>query len=157
MCKAPSKIQFVVLYVSIALASIGLGGARFTIATMGANQFDKQRDQDVFFNWYFFAMYISSFISSTAIVYIEDNVSWGLGFGLCALANLIALAIFLLGKRFYFHDKPRKGSPFVGIAHVIVASIRKRKIKYSSRSEDYYYGHDGKEKMVSATPTKSFR
>ncbi|GMN24538.1 hypothetical protein TIFTF001_000601 [Ficus carica] len=51
------------------------------------------------------------------------------------------LAIFLSGKRFYRHETPQ-GSPFVGLARVGAASIKKRKVNLSSRSEDYYYGHD---------------
>ena len=45
LCETPSKFQFAVLYASITLASIELGGTRFTIGTMGANQFDKPKNQ----------------------------------------------------------------------------------------------------------------
>ncbi|KAI5322195.1 hypothetical protein L3X38_031267 [Prunus dulcis] len=154
LCETPSESQFAVLYAGIALASIGLGGTRFTTATMGANQFDKPEEQGIFFNWFFFAMYTTSVISSTAIVYIEDNVSWGLGYGLCALVNLIGLLIFLSGSNFYRRDKPQ-GSPFVNIVRVLVASIRKRNVLLSSRSEDYHYHNDGEAKMVPETHKKS--
>ncbi|KAL5764155.1 hypothetical protein ACOSQ2_016749 [Xanthoceras sorbifolium] len=142
LCKSPSKVQFVVLYAGLAMGCVGLGGTRFTVATMGANQFDRPKDQGTFFNWYFFALYISSVISSTAIVYIQDSNSWRLGFGLCIAANLLGLVIFLLGNRYYLHDKP-KGSPFVDLARVIVAALRKRKLVLSSRIEDYYQEHNG--------------
>ncbi|KAM1099838.1 hypothetical protein ACFX2B_006315 [Malus domestica] len=89
---------------------------------MGANQFDKPKNQGIFFNWFFFAMYTATVISSTAVVYIEDSVSWGLGFGLSALVNLIGLVIFASGTHFYCRDKPQ-GSPFVNIARVIVANF----------------------------------
>ncbi|KAB1226108.1 Protein NRT1/ PTR FAMILY 2.7 [Morella rubra] len=108
-----SKVQYAVLYIGLALASIGSGGW-FTLATMGANQFDKPSTQAIFFNWYFFTLYASSAVSNTAIIYVEDNVSWGLGFGLSAVTNFIGLAFLLLGNRFYVHDKPQ-GSPFTGI------------------------------------------
>ncbi|KAK9279485.1 hypothetical protein L1049_013164 [Liquidambar formosana] len=111
LCRIPSKLQFAVLYTSTALTAIGLGGTRFTIATVGADQLDEPKDQGIFFNWYFFTLYTSSVISATAIIYIEDNVSWAWGFGLCVVATIIGLAIFLLGKRFYRHVKPQ-GSPF---------------------------------------------
>ncbi|KAA8549510.1 hypothetical protein F0562_001194 [Nyssa sinensis] len=97
-------------------------------------------------------MYMSSLISATAIVYVEGNVSWAWGFGLCIAANLLGLAIFLSGNRFYRHVKPQ-GSPFTSLACVIVAAVRKRKVLHSSRSEDYYHGT----KMVAATPTKTFK
>nr|XP_028960758.1 protein NRT1/ PTR FAMILY 2.7-like [Malus domestica] len=154
-CQTPSKFQYSILYTALSLASLGLGGTRFTIATMGADQFDKPHDQGVFFNWYFLALYVANVISFTAIIYIQDNVGWGLGFGICFVANAIGLLVFLLGKRFYKQVKP-KGSPFVCIARVLVAAIWKRKASAAtSRDTDYYYG-DGI--LVDNTvPTKSFR
>ncbi|KAL6123825.1 hypothetical protein ACLB2K_076342 [Fragaria x ananassa] len=44
-CQAPSKFQYSVLYAALSLASLGLGGTRFTIATMGADQFNNPTDQ----------------------------------------------------------------------------------------------------------------
>ncbi|KAJ7947754.1 protein NRT1/ PTR FAMILY 2.7-like [Quillaja saponaria] len=97
MCKPPSKFQYSVLYIGIALTAIGLGGTRFTISTMGANQFDKPENQGIFFNWYFFTLYTASVVSFTGMVYIQDSVSWALGFGLCGVASLIGLTIFFIG------------------------------------------------------------
>ncbi|KAJ7947755.1 protein NRT1/ PTR FAMILY 2.7-like [Quillaja saponaria] len=152
MCKPPSKFQYLVLYIGIALIAIGIGGTRFTISTMGANQFDKPENQGIFFNWYFFTLYTASVVSITGIVYIQDSVSWALGFGLCGVASLTGLTIFLSGYRFYRHDKPQ-GSPFVDLARVLIASIRKWKLQLSSRTEDYYGGHDGiAPVLVAATP-----
>ncbi|XP_059660642.1 protein NRT1/ PTR FAMILY 2.7-like [Cornus florida] len=156
LCTTPSKIQFAVLYAGIALVSIGVGGTRYTITTMGANQFDDSGNHAIFFNWFFFAMYTSSVVSLTAIVYVEDNVSWTMGFVLCAAVNVIGLAIFLLGNRYYRHIKP-KGSPFSDLARVFIAAIRKRKVFVSSRSEDYYNDHDEMERMMPTAPTKSFK
>ncbi|XP_020537020.1 protein NRT1/ PTR FAMILY 2.7 isoform X3 [Jatropha curcas] len=155
LCQTPSKLQYTVLYGAFALGSLGLGGTRFTIATMGANQFDKQEDQTSFFNWYFFTLYFSSLISATAIVYIEDNVSWSLGFWLCAAANFIGIVSFLLGNRLYRLDKPH-GSPFTSLARVVIAAIRKRKALLSSTSDDYYFEQDLKGTQVSASITESF-
>ncbi|CAK7325544.1 unnamed protein product [Dovyalis caffra] len=153
-CEGPSKLQYAVLYVALALASLGLGGTRFTIATMGADQYNKPNEQGTFFSWYFFTLYLATAISFTAIIYVQDNVSWGLGFGICVIANAIAIAVFLLGKRFYRHTKPR-GSPFVSIARVLVAAIRKRrKLKTFQTQLDYFHGDNTKE---ISSPTESFR
>ncbi|PQQ05465.1 protein NRT1/ PTR FAMILY 2.6-like [Prunus yedoensis var. nudiflora] len=129
------------------------------MATMGANQFENPKNQATFFNWFFFTLYAATVVSITAIVYVKDNVSWRLGFGLCAIANLIGLVIFLCGAHFYRFDKPQ-GSPFVGLARVVVASARKRNLQQSSGgSKDYYYGHGGvtDDLVGSATPSSSFR
>lgn len=120
---------------------------------MGANQFTKLKHQSMYFNWFFFTLYASSVVSATAIVYVEDNVSWGWGFGICIAANFIALAVFLTGSRFYRHDKP-KSSPFTGLLRVVVASFRKRKALLSSEASDYYHGDDV---VAAEAPTKWFR
>ncbi|GLU02453.1 hypothetical protein SLE2022_197030 [Rubroshorea leprosula] len=153
-CQGPSRVQFTVLYAAIALASIGNGAMRFTLVTMGANQFDKPQYHGVFFHWLFFILFASGVISSIGIVYVEDSVSWGLGFGLCAAANFVGSAIFLSGNRFYKHDKPQ-GSPFTGLACVIVAAIRKRNITLPSKTEDYYHGKDEMKKTTAVTPPQS--
>ncbi|KAF5203145.1 NRT1/ PTR FAMILY 2.7-like, partial [Thalictrum thalictroides] len=138
-CEASSQFQLAILFSAITLVSIGMGGTRFTLATMGADQFDKIKDQGKFFNWYFFTFYLATIIGITVIVYVEDNVSWGLGYILCLAVNAIGVAIFICGKRYYRHIKP-SGSPFTSIARVIVATIRKKKVLLSSASKDYYYG-----------------
>ncbi|KAL1818943.1 hypothetical protein DCAR_0415174 [Daucus carota subsp. sativus] len=157
-CQSPTKLQFTALYTGIILASLGIGGLRSTITTMGADQFSKPKDQGVYFNWYYVATYVVAVISSTAMVYIEDNISWKLGFGLSVAANLLGLVIFLLGSRFYYLAKPEQ-NPYKGIARVIVATFRKWKVPLSCKSEDYYYGHDAEVNTneLAAIPTKSFR
>ncbi|XP_057955926.1 protein NRT1/ PTR FAMILY 2.7 [Malania oleifera] len=147
-----SKFQLAILYAGINLTSIGVGGMRFTIATMGANQFQKPKDRGVFFNWYLVVLYTSVVFSSTVVVYIEDNLGWAWGFSLCIAANALGLAVFVIGNRRYRHVKPQ-GSPFTGLARVLVAAYRKRKLPVSSEVDDYYHGAD----VVAATPSKSFK
>ncbi|KAI3738133.1 hypothetical protein L2E82_28152 [Cichorium intybus] len=157
VCMAPSKTQLAILYTSLALSSMGLAGTRFTLATMGADQFDDPKHQGVFFNWHFFTMYAGILVSVVGIVYVEDNVGWGLGYGLCVAANLIGLAIFVAGKPYYRLMKPQS-SPFTGLACVIVAAFRKRKVLLSSKSEDYWQETQARgTKFVKTTPTNSFK
>ncbi|XP_022753716.1 protein NRT1/ PTR FAMILY 2.3-like [Durio zibethinus] len=155
MCPTPSKVQFSVLYSGIALASIGVAGTRFTIAAMGANQFDNSKDQRIFFNWFAVTLYTSMVLGATVIVYLEENVSWALGYCLCVAVNVIGLAILLLGRRYYRHLKPQ-GSPFTSLAHVVIATIIKRKVPLSSRAEDYYHQKDGPMEKRASVPSKSF-
>ncbi|TKY48486.1 NRT1/ PTR FAMILY 2.6 [Spatholobus suberectus] len=141
LCNSPSKFQYAVLYGGIALSAIGFGGARFTTASLGANQFNEAKHQDVFFNWFFLTWYIASVVSFTGLFYVQDNVSWAWGFGVCSLGNLIGLVILLLGYRFYRPDDAQ-GSAFLDLARVLVASIRKWKSQLSSTAKDYYNAHD---------------
>lgn len=155
-CEAPTHFQYTVLYSAIILLSIGMGGTRFTIATMGADQLDKAKDQGTFFNWFFFTLYSSMAVGITVIVYVENDVSWGLGFGLCLVINAIGLAIFISGKGYYRYVKPR-GSPFMSLARVIVAAIKKKKVPVPSESKNYYYGDISETKSAGPGPTPSFR
>lgn len=155
MCKYPSELQLAIIYLALVLASLGNAGTRFTIAPMGADQFDSPKHQGIFFNWYIFTMYTATVISSTAIVYVQDSISWTLGFILCAVANVLGLAIFLAGGRFYRIDKPQ-GSPFKSLAQVIVAAFSKRKVVLLENGEDKYHDLDAT-KSVAKNPTPFFR
>lgn len=90
------------------------------------------------------------------IVYIQDSVSWGLGFGLSAAANLVGVAVLLLGKRFYYLRKP-EGSPFTSLAQVIVAAMKKKRLKLTSNPEAYYHQYDGGGCGDKTIPGKNFR
>ncbi|XP_010322390.2 protein NRT1/ PTR FAMILY 2.7-like [Solanum lycopersicum] len=149
-CTPIPKIQYVVLYIAIALATLGNASLRSSLTTMGANQFDKPKDQGIFINWFFFFVAASTIVASTAILYVEDNVSWKAGFFICVAANVLGAAIFLLGTRFYNNSKP-EGSPFTSLARVVVASIRKRKLPLPSTSEDLYQG------LMLVEPSKTCR
>ncbi|KAG1338991.1 putative protein NRT1/ PTR FAMILY 2.6 [Cocos nucifera] len=125
--------------------------------TMGADQFEKPRDQDIFFNWYFVALYAGAIPGFTATVYVQDRVSWALGFGLCATAGSIGVAALLLGARFY-HKPSAQGSPFTDLARVLVAAIRKRRIAVPPNNLGYCYGpHEaGKPPSSSDVPSQNF-
>ncbi|XP_058110172.1 protein NRT1/ PTR FAMILY 2.7-like [Magnolia sinica] len=151
-CEPPSRTQVAILYSGITLVSIGLGGTRFTTATMGANQFNKPKDRNSFFNWFYFTLYVSFIAATTGIVYIQDNVGWGLGFGLCAASNAIGLAVFVVGRRYYHLNVP-EGSPFMGLARVAIAAVRKRMEATSMDGKDYYHGHDELTKWPPTAPT----
>jgi dipeptide/tripeptide permease len=127
------------------------------LAAAGANQYKKPKEQGRFFNWFFLALYIGAITGTTAIVYTQDNASWKLGFGLCAVANLISFIVFIAGVRFYKHDKPL-GSPYTSLIRVLVAATMKRKAVISSKDEDYHqYGLGKEAKTYTTMPSKSFR
>ncbi|CAH8387078.1 unnamed protein product [Eruca vesicaria subsp. sativa] len=156
LCQPPSKLQLGVLFAALALVTTGAGGTRFTLASAGANQYEKAKDQGSFFNWYFLTLYAGAITGATAIVYTQDNASWKLGFGLCAAANLVSFIVFVCGKRLYKHDKPM-GSPFKSLIRVVVAATVKRKALISSKEEDYHHGSEKETNTCAEIPSKSFR
>ncbi|CAN4119903.1 unnamed protein product [Withania somnifera] len=111
-----------------ALASIGIASTRFTIAPMGAYQFDMQKRQAMFFRWYIFIFYLCWALSTTLIVSVE-HISWAWGF-------------------------EQGGSPFVNLARVVAAAIQKWRIPLSELTQDYYHDPSDKTTLV---PTKFFK
>ncbi|XP_037424922.1 protein NRT1/ PTR FAMILY 2.6-like [Triticum dicoccoides] len=127
-CQQASPGQLAVLYGAICLLAIGAGGTRFNISTMGADQFESTSDKDTFFNWYMVFLYTSFMLGDTAIVYIQDSISWAVGFGVCLATSALGLVMLLLGVR-YYQMPATKGNPYTELARVIVASVRKVGIK----------------------------
>ncbi|KAJ1262367.1 hypothetical protein BS78_09G102100 [Paspalum vaginatum] len=145
-CEPASAGQKAALYVGVFLTCVSAAGSRFNQATMGADQFDSAADQDVLFNWFFIFLYTSSVLASTVIVYVQDTVSWTLGFAISAAASAVGLVALLLGTRYYRRPAVR-GSPFTGLARVVVAAARKRKVNVTTSAESRFYherrGGDG--------------
>ncbi|GJN36101.1 hypothetical protein PR202_gb24937 [Eleusine coracana subsp. coracana] len=135
-CSPASAGQMAALYTGIFLLCVSAAGSRFNQATMGADQFDSPADRDVLFNWYFILLYSSSVLSSTAITYVQDTVSWTLGFGIAAAASVVGLAGLLLGSPYYRRPAVRC-SPFTGLARVVVAAARKRNVNVTTLSSAY--------------------
>ncbi|XP_037423574.1 protein NRT1/ PTR FAMILY 2.3-like [Triticum dicoccoides] len=137
-CQQGSPGQLFVLYAAICLLAIGAGGTRFNIATMGADQFSSTRDKDSFFNWYLVFLYASFMLGDTAIVYIQDSVSWAVGFGVCLATTAFGTIMLLLGVC-YYRMPATKASPYTELARVIVAAVRKGSIKVGGAQGSVQY------------------
>ncbi|OEL29090.1 Protein NRT1/ PTR FAMILY 2.7 [Dichanthelium oligosanthes] len=103
-CQPPSAIQATVLYAAVCLLAVGNGGTRYNAATLGADQFvggeERRRGRDAFFSWYFVFLYASYMAGDTVLVYLQDSVSWALGFGVCAVTTGLGLGALVAGSRF---------------------------------------------------------
>ncbi|KAL6848289.1 hypothetical protein ACP4OV_022417 [Aristida adscensionis] len=141
-CQRASPGQLAVVYAATCLLAVATGGTRFTVATMGADQFGSARDQEAFFNWYFVFLNASFIVGETAVIYLQDGVSWALGFGVCLAATVASLVILLLGARLYRMPAP-KGSPYTGLARVVVAAVRKARVDVGALGRVQYYAGDG--------------
>jgi solute carrier family 15 (peptide/histidine transporter), member 3/4 len=141
-CEPASAGQMAALYAAVFLMCVSAAGSRFNQATMGADQFDSPADRDVLFNWFFIFFYASAVLGGTAIVYIQDTVSWTVGFGIAGAAGAVGLAGLLLGSR-YYRRPAVMGSPFTGLARVVVAAARKRKLNVATTSGESMFYHGG--------------
>ena len=96
-----------------------------------ADQFDMTKSSVAarswnLFNWYYFGMGMATLTALTFVVYIQDNAGWGWGLGVPTIAIALSIKAFLVGSPLYSRINPA-GSPFVRLAQVIVAAVKKRK------------------------------
>lgn len=128
-CEAATDLQLGFFLGALYLTTVGLGATTPCFEAFGADQFQEgaahdRRRKSSFFNWWFFAVSIGSLAASTALVYIQEDVSWGLGFGIPCATMTAALLTFAAGTRYYIR-RPPGGSPLTRVAQVLVASVRK--------------------------------
>ncbi|KAL2472477.1 Protein NRT1/PTR FAMILY 6.3 [Abeliophyllum distichum] len=135
-CIPARGMQLYVLYIALYLTALGTGGLKSSVSGFGSDQFEdsdkKERIQMIkFFNWFFFFISIGSLAAVTVLVYIQDNLGREWGYGICACAIVVGIAVFLAGTRRY-RFKKLVGSPLTQIASVFVAAWRKRRLDLPS-------------------------
>ncbi|KAJ4710205.1 protein NRT1/ PTR FAMILY 8.3-like [Melia azedarach] len=95
-----------------------------------------------FFNWFYFCINIGALISSSILVWIQENAGWGLGFGIPSLFMGIAIISFFSATPLYRFQRPG-GSPITRICQVLVASFRKWNLEVP-RDSSLLYETQGK-------------
>lgn len=134
--------KLALLYLSLYLTAFGTGGIKSSVSGFGADQFDERdpkerRTMASFFNWFFFSISMGALLSTTVLVYIEDNVSRGLGYAICGVCMTCAMVVLVIGTRLY-RFKPPAGSPLTHIARVFVAAWKKRKLALPEEASNLY-------------------
>ncbi|XVF63339.1 hypothetical protein PTKIN_Ptkin09bG0079900 [Pterospermum kingtungense] len=134
------RLPVILFFFSLYLVAIGQAGHKPCVQAFGADQFDgedleESKAKSSFFNWWYFGTYVGIFITLLIIVYVQDNLSWGLGFGIPCIVMVLALAVFLLGSRNYRYSiKGDKKNPFVRIGRVFIAAIKNWRASPASTS-----------------------
>ncbi|KAH9758074.1 protein NRT1/ PTR FAMILY 5.10 [Citrus sinensis] len=111
-------------------AVLAQGGQRPCVQAVGADQFDEKHPEECklkspFFNWWYFGMCTSSIFTHFIISSVQENLYWGLGFGIPCISMAIAPIVFLLGTKSYRYTMKGNGmNPFLRIGKVFVAAIR---------------------------------
>ncbi|XP_030967552.1 protein NRT1/ PTR FAMILY 5.10-like isoform X4 [Quercus lobata] len=126
---ASSELQVNLFFISLYLVAVGQGGHKPCVQAFGADQFDGEdpvecRAKSSFFNWWYFGLCASTSVAMLILAYVQENLSWGLGFGIPCVAMVIALGVFLLGTRTYRYRIKEVKSPFVRIGQVFVTATK---------------------------------
>ncbi|KAL6854410.1 hypothetical protein ACP4OV_019313 [Aristida adscensionis] len=116
------------VYLALYLVAIGSGGIKACTSALGADQFDgadpvERVAKGSFFNWYFFAISFGSLLSGTVLVWVQNNIGWGIGFAIPTFFTAAGLAVLVAGRKVYRY-KIREGSPLTTIFQVLVAAVR---------------------------------
>ncbi|GLT27075.1 hypothetical protein SLA2020_021030 [Shorea laevis] len=144
---SPPRLQVVCFFFSLYLVAVGQAGHKPCVQAFGADQFDgedpeESKAKSSFFNWWYFGTYVGIFVTLLIIVYVQDNLSWGLGFGIPCVVMVLALGIFLLRTRTYrFSIKKNEKSPFRRIGRVFIAAARNWKASSPTMANEDGHGN----------------
>ncbi|KAL6547565.1 hypothetical protein OROHE_009270 [Orobanche hederae] len=148
ICISPTIFQLVFLCTSFGLISIGAGGNRSSSLAFGTDQLgegDFRRRSGLkerYFSWYYASYTVSVLIALTCVVYIQDNLGWGVGFAVPAVLMFVGVLSFFLASTFYV--KVRSESSLVaGFVRVAVASCRNRHLELSEGADYMWYCKNG--------------
>ena len=135
-CIEANGTQLALLYAALYTTALGGGGIKSNVSGFGSDQFDaadpkEEKAMIFFFNRFYFGISIGSLFAVTVLVYVQVNVSRGLGYGIAAGAMIIAIIVLLAGTKFYRFSKPR-GSPLTVIWRVIFLAWKKRAYPHPS-------------------------
>ncbi|GER55448.1 major facilitator superfamily protein [Striga asiatica] len=147
-CFSPTFLQLIYLCLSFVLITIGAGGIRSSCLAFGANQLEREDFRkrlclrESYFGWYYAAYAFSTLVALTCVVYVQDNMGWGIGLAVPVALMFVAMVIFFLGSNLYVKVK---GEPslVVGLVRVVVASFRNRSYEMSDSVDCAWHCRDG--------------
>ncbi|VAI10560.1 unnamed protein product [Triticum turgidum subsp. durum] len=142
VCPRASLLQVGVYFGGLYIIAFGNGGTKPNISTIGADQFDdfdaREKSHKLsFFNWWMFTIFVGILFSSTVLVYLQDNVSWSVGYGIPTLGLIASIAIFLAGTPVYRHKLPQ-GSAFTRMGKVVGAALRKWRLPVPADAKELH-------------------
>ncbi|KAI3464335.1 hypothetical protein Pfo_020998 [Paulownia fortunei] len=126
MACGPPQLQTIFFFSSLYLVALAQGGHKPCVQAFGADQFDVEDKRECekkssFFNWFFWFSCLGILLALSVLNYIQENLSWELGFGIPSIVMCFALIVFWIGTmtyRFYINRDGRR--PFVRISRVFV-------------------------------------
>ncbi|KAL3735808.1 hypothetical protein ACJRO7_024868 [Eucalyptus globulus] len=138
----PPLYQVALFFFSLYLVAFAQGGHKPCVQAFGADQFDGQNPEECkakssFFNWWYFCMCGGTFATLLIVNYIQDNLNWGLGFGIPCVSMGAALVLFLLGTKTYRYSiKSDERNPFSRIGSVFATAARNWKTTTKALAAD---------------------
>ena len=134
VCNKATDSQIAFFYLALYTIAIGAGGTKPNISTFGADQFDdfdpREKELKVsFFNWWMFSSFLGALFATMGLVYIQENLGWGLGYGIPTVGLILSLFIFYLGTPVYRHKVRKTKSLAKDLIQVPICAFRNRKFE----------------------------
>ncbi|KAI4382894.1 hypothetical protein MLD38_008796 [Melastoma candidum] len=134
VCSKASASQIAFFYSALYIIAVGAGGTKPNISTFGGDQFDdfnphEKKMKISFFNWWVFGAFTGSLVATLGLVYIQENLGWGLGYGIPTIGLVLSLIVFYLGTPLYRHKGRTAESPVRDLLHVPMAAFKKRHLE----------------------------
>ncbi|WOK95857.1 hypothetical protein Cni_G04564 [Canna indica] len=143
ICDKATSSQITFFYASLYTIAIGAGGTKPNISTFGADQFDdfnphEKKLKASFFNWWMFSSFLGGLIATLGLVYIQENVGWGVGYGVPTVGLVVSLLIFYVGTPNYRHKTLKTQSPTSEMAKILKTAIANRRCKLPEDPTELY-------------------
>lgn len=136
------QLRKIFFFLSLYLVAIAQGGHKPCTQAFGADQFDVQSQEELkskssFFNWWLFCLSVCTSVTYVVLSYIQDNLNWGLGFGIPNTSMIASLLSFLLGTKTYrYIIKDDEKSPVLRIGKVFIQAARNRRTRSSLKASE---------------------
>ncbi|KAM1183249.1 protein NRT1/ PTR FAMILY 5.1-like [Malus sylvestris] len=158
ICNKASNSQIAFFYISLYTIAIGSGGTKPNISTFGADQFDdfdphEKQLKASFFNWWMFSSFLGALVATLGLVYIQENLGWGLGYAIPTVGLVLSLFIFYFGTPIYRRKVSKTKSPTIYFIQIPFAAYKNRKFQLPTdpsqlhEFEPQHYTNSGKRQM----------
>ncbi|XP_057789548.1 protein NRT1/ PTR FAMILY 5.1 isoform X1 [Salvia miltiorrhiza] len=166
VCSKATTTQIAFFYTSLYIIGIGAGGTKPNISTFGADQFDdlnphEKKLKASFFNWWMFSAFTGALFATLGLVYIQENLGWGLGYGIPTVGLILSLIIFYIGTPLYRHKVRRTNKPAGDILRVVVTAVANARLERPAHPSelhelDQHYYITTRKRRVHHTPVFRF-
>ncbi|KAM3391706.1 hypothetical protein ACQJBY_013043 [Aegilops geniculata] len=127
----PMSPQVAFFYISLYLIALAQGADKPCGLAFAADQFDADHPRECaarssFFNWWPFSIAIGIAVAIIVVSYIQENLGWGICFGMLCTVMICAFVVFLIGIPTYRLHAPiiGSGSPFIRLGCSLITLAR---------------------------------
>ncbi|KAJ7372465.1 hypothetical protein OS493_018972 [Desmophyllum pertusum] len=126
------------LGISLLLISVGTGGIKANVSPLGADQIENEGPIIVqrFFDWFYWFIQLGSFLAYTAVVSVQQEVSFFYGYVITALSMLLAIILFISGRKHYIIHA-HKGSYLTDTLKIVWEGLKKLRCRGDGVLEDF--------------------